>query len=117
MRSLLGAPQVITQAALAEFRQGNRERGRSLFEGVLRNYPRRLDLWSVYLDQVTRRCAYSVQGCQASHCLTQGLAACGEGVEGRMCLHPTAVPWAALGVAPCWCLFLPSLLGPTPFHT
>lgn len=27
------------------------ERGRSLFEGVLRNYPRRLDLWSVYLDQ------------------------------------------------------------------
>lgn len=47
--------QVITQAALAEFRQGNRERGRSLFEGVLRNYPRRLDLWSVYLDQVLRR--------------------------------------------------------------
>jgi hypothetical protein len=45
--------QVITQAALAEFRQGNAERGRSLFEGVLRNYPRRLDLWSVYLDQVT----------------------------------------------------------------
>lgn len=27
------------------------ERGRSLFEGVLRNYPKRLDLWSVYLDQ------------------------------------------------------------------
>lgn len=27
------------------------ERGRSMFEGVLRNYPKRLDLWSVYLDQ------------------------------------------------------------------
>ena len=27
------------------------ERGRSIFEGVLRNYPKRLDLWSVYLDQ------------------------------------------------------------------
>ena len=27
------------------------ERGRSVFEGVLRNYPKRLDLWSVYLDQ------------------------------------------------------------------
>ena len=53
-RLLPGSLQVITQAALAEFRQGNRERGRSLFEGVLRNYPRRLDLWSVYLDQVLR---------------------------------------------------------------
>lgn len=49
----LPVAQVITQAALAEFRLGNPERGRSLFEGVLRNYPRRLDLWSVYLDQVT----------------------------------------------------------------
>lgn len=27
------------------------ERGRSLFEGVLRNYPKRLDLWNVYIDQ------------------------------------------------------------------
>lgn len=27
------------------------ERGRGIFENVLRNYPKRLDLWSVYLDQ------------------------------------------------------------------
>lgn len=27
------------------------ERGRSIFEGILRNYPKRLDLWSVYIDQ------------------------------------------------------------------
>lgn len=26
-------------------------RGRSIFEGILRNYPKRLDLWSVYIDQ------------------------------------------------------------------
>ena len=31
------------------------ERARSLFEGVLRNHPRRLDLWSVYLDQEISR--------------------------------------------------------------
>lgn len=44
--------KVVTQAALAEFRAGSVERARSIMEGVLRNYPRRLDLWSVYLDQV-----------------------------------------------------------------
>lgn len=43
--------QVVTQAALAEFRSGSPERGRSILEGILRNYPKRLDLWSVYLDQ------------------------------------------------------------------
>lgn len=42
---------IISQAALLEFRQGDAERGRSLMEGVLRNYPRRTDLWSVYIDQ------------------------------------------------------------------
>lgn len=44
--------QAITGAALLEFRQGSAERGRSVMEGVLRNYPKRLDLWSVYIDQV-----------------------------------------------------------------
>jgi hypothetical protein len=46
--------QVITQTGLLEFKVGSAERGRSVFEGVLRNYPRRLDLWSVYLDQEVR---------------------------------------------------------------
>lgn len=39
------------RAALAEFRMGCAERGRSVFEGVLVNYPKRTDLWNVYLDQ------------------------------------------------------------------
>ncbi|KAL6748176.1 hypothetical protein V8C86DRAFT_1798631 [Haematococcus lacustris] len=43
--------KVIVAAALLEFRLGSPERGRSIMEGVLRNYPKRLDLWSVYLDQ------------------------------------------------------------------
>ena len=41
------------QAGLLEFKAGSAERGRSIFEGVLRNYPKRLDLWSVYLDQAS----------------------------------------------------------------
>ncbi|KAI3436621.1 hypothetical protein D9Q98_006038 [Chlorella vulgaris] len=55
-RSLQSLPQfehvrMITQAGLLEFKIGDPERGRSVFEGVLRNHPKRLDLWSVYLDQ------------------------------------------------------------------
>ena len=41
----------VAAAALLEFRVGSPERGRSVMEGVLRNYPRRLDLWGVYVDQ------------------------------------------------------------------
>ena len=44
-----------TQTALLEFKNGDAERGRSIFEGVLANYPRRLDIWSVYLDQEISR--------------------------------------------------------------
>lgn len=43
--------KMISQAALLEFKRGDTERGRGLFENILRNYPRRLDLWSVYIDK------------------------------------------------------------------
>ena len=43
--------KVTTGAALLEFRVGSAERGRGILEGLLRNYPKRLDLWSVYIDQ------------------------------------------------------------------
>ncbi|KAM0952074.1 putative suppressor of forked, tetratricopeptide-like helical domain superfamily [Dioscorea sansibarensis] len=55
-RALLSLPRnkhikFITQTAILEFKCGLPDRGRSLFEGVLREYPKRTDLWSVYLDQ------------------------------------------------------------------
>ncbi|KAK9823324.1 hypothetical protein WJX72_001906 [[Myrmecia] bisecta] len=43
--------KLLSQAALLEFKAGSAERARSIFEGILRNYPKRLDLWSMYLDQ------------------------------------------------------------------
>ncbi|BDA47226.1 probable protein RRP5 homolog [Coccomyxa sp. Obi] len=46
--------KVLSQAALTEFKTGDPERGRGVFEGILRNYPKRLDLWSIYLDQEIR---------------------------------------------------------------
>ncbi|EPS59007.1 hypothetical protein M569_15804, partial [Genlisea aurea] len=44
----------ISQAAVLEFKRGVPDRGRSLFEGILREYPKRTDVWSIYLDQEIR---------------------------------------------------------------
>jgi len=43
-------PVVVSKAALLEYRLGAAERGRSIFEGLLDSYPKRTDLWSVYID-------------------------------------------------------------------
>lgn len=58
-RALLCLPQhkhikFISQTAILEFKCGVPDRGRSLFEGMLREYPKRTDLWSIYLDQEIR---------------------------------------------------------------
>ncbi|KAI3417734.1 uncharacterized protein J3R85_014181 [Psidium guajava] len=55
-RALLSLPhhkhiKFISQTAILEFKCGVPDRGRSLFEGILRQYPKRTDLWSIYLDQ------------------------------------------------------------------
>lgn len=44
----------ISQTAILEFKCGSPERARSLFESMLREYPKRTDLWSVYIDQEIR---------------------------------------------------------------
>ena len=43
--------KLMVQTALCEFREGRPERGRTMFESILRNYPRRTDIWSTYVDQ------------------------------------------------------------------
>ncbi|GER39943.1 RNA binding [Striga asiatica] len=58
-RALLTLPRhkhikFISQTAILEFKCGVADRGRSMFEGMLREYPKRTDLWSVYLDQEIR---------------------------------------------------------------
>jgi rRNA biogenesis protein RRP5 len=37
-----------------EFKHGEPERGRTIFEGIISNYPKRLDQWSIYLDMEIR---------------------------------------------------------------
>ncbi|KAM3622776.1 uncharacterized protein V6R79_002928 [Siganus canaliculatus] len=41
---------VISRFAQLEFRYGNTERGRTMFDKVLTSYPKRTDLWSVFID-------------------------------------------------------------------
>lgn len=43
--------EVISKFAHIEFEKGDAERGRTLFEGLISSYPKRIDLWNVYIDQ------------------------------------------------------------------
>ncbi|KAJ1814570.1 rRNA biogenesis protein rrp5 [Coemansia sp. RSA 2598] len=52
--------KAITQFGQMEFKHGEPERGRTIFEGVLGTYPKRVDLWSVYLDMEIK--AVSIHG-------------------------------------------------------
>ncbi|GAB1607729.1 protein RRP5 homolog [Argonauta hians] len=41
---------LVSKVAQLEFRHGDVQRGRSMFESIVSNYPRRTDLWSIYID-------------------------------------------------------------------
>lgn len=47
--------ETIVQFAMHEFRYGEPQRGRTMFESILTNYPKRSDLWSVYLDMMIKQ--------------------------------------------------------------
>ncbi|ORX37905.1 putative rRNA processing-related protein [Kockovaella imperatae] len=44
--------EIIEKFAIMEFKHGDAERGKTLFEELVERYKRRLDLWSVYIDQL-----------------------------------------------------------------
>ena len=46
--------QLICKCAQCEFRAGQSERGGALFENLLATYPKRIDLWSVYVDLLVK---------------------------------------------------------------
>lgn len=46
--------ELISKYGQLEFRHGSAERGRTVFDGVLSSYPKRFDVWSVYLDMELR---------------------------------------------------------------
>lgn len=46
---------VISKFAQMEFKYGDAERGKSMFDSILANYPKRTDLWLVYADMLTKQ--------------------------------------------------------------
>jgi len=55
-RALAVLPQrkhakMTSKFAVLEFKVGSPDRGRTLLDGILDRYPRRVDIWSIYLDQ------------------------------------------------------------------
>jgi rRNA biogenesis protein RRP5 len=48
--------------AILECKYDDIERGKTMFEGLLDRYPKRLDLWSVYIDQIAK--TGDIQSCR-----------------------------------------------------
>ena len=46
---------MIVKFSQYEFQYGGVERGKTMFESVLRNYPKRVDVWSVYIDLLIKQ--------------------------------------------------------------
>lgn len=42
--------KTIAKFAQMEYKLGDAERGKTIFEGIIDSHPKRWDLWSVYLD-------------------------------------------------------------------
>jgi rRNA biogenesis protein RRP5 len=42
--------KTISRFALLEYRLGDPERGKTVFEGIIDSHPKRWDMWSVYID-------------------------------------------------------------------
>lgn len=41
---------VISKFGILEFKYGQPENGRTMFEGIINNYPKRMDIWAIYMD-------------------------------------------------------------------
>ena len=87
--------QVISQTAIQEFKQGSAERGRSMLESCLRNYPTRLDVWSQYLDQASLCESAHLRMCSSltcsimqvhCHCHAPGIARRNTQSESKFCI-------------------------------
>ena len=46
--------EMISKFGQLEFKLGEPERGKTMFEGLLSSYPQRVDLWSVYVDMLIK---------------------------------------------------------------
>lgn len=47
--------EIVRKFGQLEFAEGDQEQGRSLFEGLIADAPKRIDLWNVYIDQEIKK--------------------------------------------------------------
>jgi rRNA biogenesis protein RRP5 len=47
--------KTISRFALLEYKLGQPERGKTLFEGIIDSHPKRWDMWSMYVDMEARQ--------------------------------------------------------------
>lgn len=47
--------ELISKFAQFEFKYGEPERGRTMFESLVSSYPRRVDLWSIFIDMMLKQ--------------------------------------------------------------
>jgi hypothetical protein len=47
--------KIIERFALLEFRMGEAERGKTIYEGLVDKYPKKLNIWNAYIDQIGKQ--------------------------------------------------------------
>ena len=45
---------MISKFGMLEFKSANPEAGRTMFEGIVSNYPKRMDIWAIYMDMESK---------------------------------------------------------------
>lgn len=64
---------LITKFGILEFKHGQPENGRTMFEGIVSSYPKRMDIWSIYMDMEVKY-GGSENKAQARHLFERCLA-------------------------------------------
>ena len=58
---------VISKFGMLEYKNGSPEHGRTMFEGIVSNYPKRMDIWSIYMDMEVKYGGGKANQAQARH--------------------------------------------------
>ena len=78
-RSLQALPKsnhinIISKFGMLEYKNGNPEHGRTMFEGIVSNYQKRMDIWSIYMDMEVKYGGGKINQAQARHLFERCLA-------------------------------------------
>ena len=57
----------ISKFGMLEYKHGNPEHGRTMFEGIVTNYPKRMDIWAIYMDMEVKYGGGKINQQQSRH--------------------------------------------------